>query len=211
MFVVLVSPVTLREIRRAPARVQDILDDLPEECVEFVDAEEEGDALADAYLATGALRRGAGDDAAHVATATVAGADMILSWNFRDILRYDRKKMFHGVSVMKGYHAVDMLSPLEVDYGEEDTQGLRLRGDEAQGAARAYGRVRVTEGRVRLVLGLPQEDRPRVGVGIGDYRQAHEGEERRVRAGRPAQFARKQGLVKEAEFYERSVQALTAE
>lgn len=40
------------------------------------------EALAEAYLAAGILSRRWRGDAIHVAAATVACADLILSWNF---------------------------------------------------------------------------------------------------------------------------------
>jgi len=55
-----------------------------------------------------------------VAAATVAGADLIVSWNFRHIVRLDRIRMFNGVNALKGYRALDIRSPMEVCYGPED-------------------------------------------------------------------------------------------
>lgn len=52
--------------------------------------------------------------------ATVARADLILSWNFKHIVRYDRIQKFNGVNLTRGYRAVDIRSPLEVDYDDED-------------------------------------------------------------------------------------------
>ncbi len=51
-----------------------------------------------------------------VTAATVPGADLILSWNFGDIVNYDRIKGFNGVNVMNGYRSMTILSPLEVAY-----------------------------------------------------------------------------------------------
>ena len=53
-------------------------------------------------------------DALHVASATIAGADLILSWNFKHIVSYDRIQLFNGVNILQGYRALDIRSPLEM-------------------------------------------------------------------------------------------------
>ena len=57
------------------------------------------------------------------AAASVAGADLMLSWNFKHIVRYDRIRKFNGVNALKGYSALDIRSPLEVQNGENE-EGL---------------------------------------------------------------------------------------
>ena len=54
-----------------------------------------------------------------MAAATVASADLILSWNFKHIVRYDRIQRFNGVNALHGYHPLDIRSPLELDYDDE--------------------------------------------------------------------------------------------
>jgi hypothetical protein len=44
----------------------------------------------DAYVAGGVLGKTSRSDAIHVATATVAEADLIVSWNFKHIVNYNR-------------------------------------------------------------------------------------------------------------------------
>ncbi|MBI3302506.1 MAG: hypothetical protein HYZ72_10595 [Deltaproteobacteria bacterium] len=43
------------------------------------------------------------NDAAHVATATVARADAIVSWNFKHIVRLDKMKAYNQINLLKGY------------------------------------------------------------------------------------------------------------
>jgi len=117
-FTVLLSLHTIEELLPAPPEVRRVLQDLPPEWVETVETGEEVEALAQAHIDAGALAEGARLDALHVAAATVARADLILSWNFRHIVRYDRIRMFNGVNTLRGYHPLDIRSPLEV--GDED-------------------------------------------------------------------------------------------
>ena len=119
-YVVLVSQITIAELDGAPEAVNDVLLSLPPTGVERVAIGQDVDDLADAYIAARALGRTSLADAMHVAAATVAGADLILSWNFRHIVRFDRIRMFNGVNALNGYRSLDIRSPLEVDYGAED-------------------------------------------------------------------------------------------
>ncbi|MGD0999847.1 MAG: PIN domain protein [Candidatus Brocadiia bacterium] len=119
-FRVLVSQVTADELTDAPPAVQAILRELPRLSIERVTAEKEVLALAMAYIAVGALGPAQRADAIHVATATVARADLILSWNFKHIVNFDRIHKFNAVNLKRGYPQIEIRSPLEVEYGDED-------------------------------------------------------------------------------------------
>ncbi len=118
-FVVLVSQVTVDELAGAPGEIQQVLRDLPGRCLVHVAADEEALALAQAYLDAAIVGSSHIADAIHVATATVAGADLILSWNFRHIVNYDRIRKYNGVNALKGYAPVEIHSPLEMTDDEQ--------------------------------------------------------------------------------------------
>lgn len=122
-YVLLVSRTTTTELEEAPQRVREYLDNLPRHRIEHVSPGPEVETLADAYIAAGALDTANRTGAIHVAAATVAGAELVLSWNFKHIVRYDRIRKFNGVNALNGYHALDIRSPLEVDYDDEN-QGV---------------------------------------------------------------------------------------
>ena len=118
-FLVLLSAHTVDELMPAPEQVLQVLRDLPKQCVETVASTDEAEALAKSYIEAGALGEASHMDALHVAAATVAGADLIVSWNFKHIVRYDRIQLFNGVNVLRGYRALDIRSPLEMSYDDE--------------------------------------------------------------------------------------------
>ncbi len=118
--VLILSASTIEELEPAPQPVRQLLEDLPVDCVEQVATDDEVAALAQAYIDAGALGAASRMDALHVAAATVARADLILSWNFKHIVNYNRIRKFNGVNALKGYAAVDIRSPLELSYGDED-------------------------------------------------------------------------------------------
>ena len=119
-FRVLVSQITADELTDAPLAVRAIAENLAGTNMERVVADPEAANLAEAYIEAGALGAAHRADAMHVAAATVARADLILSWNFKHIVNLDRIRKFNAVNLMRGYPAVEIRSPLEVEHGDED-------------------------------------------------------------------------------------------
>jgi len=120
-FEVVVSRTTLDELNRAPERVQKILADIPEEFVEFFDAGDEADKLATAYLEAGILGKSSMGDAEHIAAASLAEVDFVVSWNFKHIVHYDKIRAYQAVNMLKGYKPILIYSPKEVvEYDSED-------------------------------------------------------------------------------------------
>lgn len=78
---------------------------------------EEGAAslrLAEAYMDARLVPAPKRNDARHIAIATVADLDAIVSWNFRDMVNIKKKNIVHSVNVKFGYRLIDIVSPLEV-------------------------------------------------------------------------------------------------
>lgn len=123
-FILLISQETTRELRGAPEAVRRVLTELPPDSVEEAVVDEEVRGLAAAYLDAGVVGPGSAEDAIHVAAATVARADLILSWNFKHLVRYDRIRKFNGVNAIQGYPPVDIRSPLEVAYGGDREESI---------------------------------------------------------------------------------------
>jgi len=119
-FFVLLSLHTADELAGAPAQVKQLVESLPTECIERVRSDDEVAALAEAYIAAGVLGGASELDARHVAAATVARADVLLSWNFKHLVNYDRIRKFNGVNVLNGYATIDIRSPLEMEYEGQD-------------------------------------------------------------------------------------------
>ena len=111
---VLVSEVVLQELTKAPVRVLGLLRSLPAEALVQLNLSREVIDLRNAYLAAGILDPQWTDDATHVAAATVARADAIVSWNFRHIVRLDKMKAYNAVNLMEGYGVLTIISPREV-------------------------------------------------------------------------------------------------
>lgn len=119
-FVLLVSDVTYYELQMAPDWVRRLLEDLPNDDLVEVPVDDEVTALAQAYIDAGILGYSHVADATHVAAATVARADLILSWNFKHIVNYNRIHKYNSVNVANGYPSIEIHSPLEMGNDDKD-------------------------------------------------------------------------------------------
>lgn len=119
-YIVILSNVTLRELVESPDAVQAVWQNLPAEHIEIVPIDAEVEELAEEYIRAKVLGPNSLNDALHVAAATVAGADLILSWNFRHIVNFNRIRGFNSVNISLGYRTLTILSPLEVSYGDDE-------------------------------------------------------------------------------------------
>ncbi len=115
---VLISEVVIQEILKAPAQVQDVLLSIPSSVLERVELTEEIFMLHEAYLSAEIVSRRWKDDALHVAAATVARSDAIVSWNFHHIVRLDKMRAYNQVNLANGYGILTIISPKEVDCDE---------------------------------------------------------------------------------------------
>jgi hypothetical protein len=59
-------------------------------------------------------------DALHVAVATASACPMIVSWNFKHIVRFDKIPRYNAVNVQEGFGQILIHSPSEVAGGRED-------------------------------------------------------------------------------------------
>jgi len=110
----LLSELLFRELEAAPKAVKDVVAGLPEDQIEGVMLNEEAEVLRRAYLDAEVVGPAQGNDALHVAIASVAKADMIVSWNFRHIVHFDKIRGFNAVNLREGYLPLEIRSPREV-------------------------------------------------------------------------------------------------
>ena len=75
----------------------------------------EVELLRDAYLTAGVVAAQYADDALHVAHATLARADVIVTWNFRHLVNPSRVRAFNGVNIAQGYGPVIIMTPVDID------------------------------------------------------------------------------------------------
>ena len=112
--VLLISDLMVEELTRAPQKVKEILTGLPVDGIEEIERSMETYRLHQAYLDAGVVSPQSSNDAHHVALATVFRADIIVSWNFKHIVHWEKIRRFNAVNLSEGYAMIDIRSPKEV-------------------------------------------------------------------------------------------------
>ena len=115
-----VSAMVAAEIEDAPERVRERFAELLALGAEVLEVDEPVLRLADVYQQRRILTPKFYDDGVHIALATVARVDLLVSWNFRHMVHYDKIRLFSAVNLELGYKPLEVYSPREVaHYGEE--------------------------------------------------------------------------------------------
>lgn len=117
--IAVVSDLTRREIEKAPETVRKVLFSLPDTDVENVFLSDEAESLAQNYVDEGVVSVRHIVDAQHIATASVERVDILVSWNFQQIVNVDRIRAFNSVNLKSGYPILEIRSPREVIYEKE--------------------------------------------------------------------------------------------
>jgi hypothetical protein len=119
-FLLFLSELTDAEIQDAPEDVQNIYTEFRECTDRILELTSEAIELADAYLNHNILTQNFRNDARHIAIATIAGADLLVSWNFKHIVHFEKIQRFNAVNIEMGYKTILIYSPREVTtYGRE--------------------------------------------------------------------------------------------
>ena len=77
------SELVLRELETAPEGVRMVIGQVPEAHIEAILLSPDAEELAAAYIEEGAIGARMRADALHIALATVARVDVLVSWNFK--------------------------------------------------------------------------------------------------------------------------------
>jgi predicted nucleic acid-binding protein len=112
--ILVLSSLTLQELAAAPVAVRKRLAVVPDAHIEALQLGVEAGELADAYLSAGVVPRGMRADAQHIAIATVARVDVLVSWNFKHVVNLQRIHGYNSVNLRQGYPLIEIRTPREV-------------------------------------------------------------------------------------------------
>ncbi len=119
-FQLVTSAIVQEELELAPPEIQEFFDDMLE-LAKFADISAETLALQQAYLQTKIVTPKWAADALHVAIATVAECALVVSWNFKHIVHFEKIPLYNAVNTLQGYRNIAIYSPQEViAYGENE-------------------------------------------------------------------------------------------
>jgi len=109
-----ISDVTQAELLSARPEVRALMELSGFADAEIVTLDDEALALASAYIRDGAVSEAHRVDARHIAVATVRRVDILVSWNFKHIVKLSRIRAYNAVNLKLGYPELEIRSPLEV-------------------------------------------------------------------------------------------------
>ena len=116
-FILVTSAVVEAEIEPAPEYIRQLFNKYAE-IAEIADVSKEALELQLSYIKSGVVTNNSLDDALHVAISTVSGCDLIVSWNFKHIVHFDKIPKYNAVNTLNVYKHIGIYSPLEViNYG----------------------------------------------------------------------------------------------
>ena len=88
--------------------------------MELVSLTGEQDIVSQHYIEEGALTPKYESDAQHIAIATILKVDSLVSWNFRHMVNFFRIKQYNSINLKFGYSTIDIRTPKEVTYENEN-------------------------------------------------------------------------------------------
>jgi hypothetical protein len=109
------------ELENAPAAKRDkMLGLITEYDIAVLAPNDEAVRIADIYIAEGVIPKKYRTDGLHIAIATVNELDMIISMNFKHIVKRKTILAAGKINTLNGYRAIEIYSPMEVVEDEND-------------------------------------------------------------------------------------------
>lgn len=112
--VLVLSDITLEELKYAPEEVRDIIQTVSESNIESVALNEEARNLAEKYISEKAISKKYYNDALHIAIASINVVHALVSWNFKHIVNINRIRLYNSVNIKYGYPELEIRTPMEV-------------------------------------------------------------------------------------------------
>lgn len=118
-FTIVLSDVTVGELRKAPETIRELPTTIPPDFIELVSISDEQLSLADKYIEEGALTSKFRSDAQHIAISSIIKVDSLVSWNFKHMVNFFRIRKYNSINLKFGYSTIDIRTPKEVTYEDE--------------------------------------------------------------------------------------------
>ena len=74
--------------------------------------------LTEKYMQEKIVSENYRSDALHIAAATVLKVDVLVSWNFKHIVNFDKIRLFNAVNLKEGFGLLEIRTPQEVGRNE---------------------------------------------------------------------------------------------
>lgn len=113
------SEVGAAEIEMAPEPVRQRWEEVRALAAGLLEVNREVLEVVAGYSRHGILPPRFRNDMLHIALATVADVDVLVSWNFKHIVRLEKIRQYNAVNLELGYRPLQIRSPREVATHEE--------------------------------------------------------------------------------------------
>ena len=111
---VILSDVLEGEIKDSPQHVRDFYESIPKSQIERITTTDESNKLANRYITEGVVGDTNLNDCRHVAIASIAGVDVLVSFNCKHIVRLNRIRQYNALNMLQGYSQIEIRTPDEV-------------------------------------------------------------------------------------------------
>jgi hypothetical protein len=112
--IAVISDLTLRELEDAPFEVRENVTNIPEKSKNYVLLDDEARYLAEKYIDENAIGRKHLVDAQQIAIATINKVDILVSWNFKHIVNFNRIRLYNATNLKYGYQILEIRTPREI-------------------------------------------------------------------------------------------------
>ncbi len=112
IYIPIISEIVLEELEKAPDKVKAKLKSL--ESLQIYEITDEIRILANQYLIERIITQNFSDDAIHIACSTVYKIDVLVSWNFKHIVNFNKIKLFNSINLKEGYSHLEIRTPMEL-------------------------------------------------------------------------------------------------
>ncbi len=112
-FLVITSALVREEMSYAPEKVRILFEEMQKYSV-IADITEDSLKLRESYINANIVTSKYSNDALHVAIASSSNCSIILSWNFKHIVHYEKIALYNAINLINGYQQIFIYSPNEV-------------------------------------------------------------------------------------------------
>ena len=120
IYIPVLSEIITIEINKAPEFVKLKYTEILELKPEILAIGDEALELLQAYTTHNILGEKFRNDLLHIAIATVSEVEILVSWNFKHIVHFDKIMLFNAVNTELGFKPLNIYSPREVTTYEQD-------------------------------------------------------------------------------------------
>ncbi|HOE09861.1 MAG TPA: type II toxin-antitoxin system VapC family toxin [bacterium] len=113
IFQLVTSDLVYDELRDAPEEVRNLFSEM-QDISENAEISQEVVLLQEEYLKAGIVGPQWETDALHVALATISQCQVLVSWNFKHLVNYQKITLYNAINAMNHYGNLAIYTPQEV-------------------------------------------------------------------------------------------------